>query len=214
VTRLPCRRYLEVGARNGISVDMVGRGMPDGAQIVVVELAGGLWGDPASRKPLEAVCARLKQHRGHAVSIIWGDSRNPDTVAALRKIITPFSPEFDMVFIDADHTYEAVKDDWENYGSLGSVVVFDDIATEIDEAKVFKGHNGNVPATYGVSRLWEELKANQKDWTCYEIIEEGSHNGKGVLVWGAETPQGSDSAISIWKEYAGSADDKPASPSP
>lgn len=62
---------------------------------------------------------------------------------------------YDFVFIDADHTYAAVKSDWENYGPLGRVVAFHDILPR---------------PSYGVSELWAMLKV-QPGVRYVEIVQ-------------------------------------------
>lgn len=52
--------------------------------------------------------------------------------------------KFDLVFIDADHSYEAVKADHERYAHLGRIVAFHDIAP-------------GRACCEGVTRYWEEL---------------------------------------------------------
>jgi cephalosporin hydroxylase len=76
---------------------------------------------------------------------IQGDSRDPAIIAQ----VAALGP-FDWIVIDADHTYDAVAADWENYdvdALLGGVIVFHDIVAcpqrhpEID-----------------VPRFWNEIK--------------------------------------------------------
>lgn len=73
--------------------------------------------------------------------LLAGDSHNPEIVAAAAE-----RGPYDWVFIDADHTYSAVKADWENFSPMvspGGAVAFHDIFPRAD---------------YGVSDLWRELK--------------------------------------------------------
>jgi predicted O-methyltransferase YrrM len=181
------RAYLEVGARNGISLAIIGEAMRRGGVIVAVDLVAGPWGTPGSGRSLRAVAADLRVCRGHRVELVFGDSRCPqtrDTVWRLAKecprVARGANRPFDLVFIDADHTYEGVSGDWLFYGQMGRIVVFDDIARS---AEAEKWHD-DKKLRFGVATLWNELKtaANGDWWTC-EIMEEGSNNGKGVLTW-------------------------------
>lgn len=79
-----------------------------------------------------------KATNSHLV-LVQGRSQDPAVVAEVRE-----HAPYDFCFIDADHTYEAVKADWENYGPMCSVVAFHDIVAR---------------PGYGVSDLWAEIKA-------------------------------------------------------
>ncbi len=102
------------------------------------------------------------------LTLIPGDSHDGRTVACVRS----FGP-YDVVFIDADHTYEAVKADWENYGPMvkkGGIVAFHDILPRDD---------------YGVSQLWAEVKQGRR---TIEIVSvepsewaDDPHCGIGVV---------------------------------
>jgi len=100
--------------------------------------------------------------------VIQGDSRDPHTVERAAE----YGP-YQWAFIDADHSYEAVKDDWENYGPLvdaGGVVCFHDINMEGE----------------GVPRLWWEIRQGHK---TAELV--GEHE-PGEAAWGLgpDTPWG------------------------
>lgn len=75
---------------------------------------------------------------------------------------------FDLVIIDADHHYEAVKRDYELYAPLGHVVMLHDIA--------------GLRACEGARQFWEEVsvyKTGKKRKNCHEIIEPGER-GAGI----------------------------------
>lgn len=75
---------------------------------------------------------------------------------------------FDLVIIDADHHYEAVKRDYELYAPLGHVVMLHDI-------------NG-LRDCEGAKRFWEEIsvyKTGKKRKNCHEVIEPGEQ-GAGI----------------------------------
>lgn len=85
------------------------------------------------------------QSSGASLNLIQGDSHSADVVEQARK-----DGPYDLVFIDADHTYDAVKADWENYGPMcapGGLVVFHDIAERPE---------------YGVAQLWAELRPGRR----------------------------------------------------
>lgn len=67
--------------------------------------------------------------------------------------------KFDLVFIDGDHSYSAVKSDWESVGVHAGAVVFHDIVDEFTRAL-----DGGVP------RLWEELRGSAEGRDSVEFI--------------------------------------------
>jgi predicted O-methyltransferase YrrM len=72
-----------------------------------------------------------------SLRLVKGRSQDEHVVNAARA----FGP-YDFAFIDADHSYDSVRADWENYGPLAKVVAFHDILPR---------------PGYGVSQLWGEL---------------------------------------------------------
>lgn len=61
--------------------------------------------------------------------------------------------QFDLVFIDGDHSYEWVKRDYNNVGKCAKYCAFHDIEDEfIKNDKILNG---------GVYRFWEEIKGDK-----------------------------------------------------
>ena len=76
--------------------------------------------------------------------LLQGYSQQESIVEAAREL-----GPYDFIFIDADHRYEPVKADWENYSPMiapGGIFAFHDTQ-----------HIGDP--TYGVERLWGEITA-------------------------------------------------------
>ena len=77
---------------------------------------------------------------------------------------------FDLIFIDGDHSYNSVKKDWENVGQYADIIAFHDIDDK------------DCP---GVVKFWKDLKPTaEKDFDIIEYIEptEGRNlMGIGVL---------------------------------
>ena len=79
------------------------------------------------------------------LTLIAGDSTS-DRVIGQAKQLGPY----DLIFIDANHTYEYVKKDFENYSKLlksGGVVGFHDV---------------DCPDWPGINKYWKELKKTNK----------------------------------------------------
>ena len=65
---------------------------------------------------------------------------------------------FDLIFIDGDHSYNGVKNDYEICKNSGKIFVFHDIINDV------------CP---GVVQFWNELKNNEKDtYIFFEFIEQ------------------------------------------
>lgn len=96
---------------------------------------------------------------GSTLHAIQGDSHDPAVIEAVSEL-----GPYDFVFIDADHTYAAVKADWENYGPMvadGGALAFHDILPR---------------AGYGVSEVWAEIKATDGS-RCIEIVQNAVEPG-------------------------------------
>lgn len=140
------RSYLEIGSKFGGSFWRVGCSLPRGSRLVSVDFRdtknedGSLHKQPAS---LAKCVSELNRH-GYDAHLIVGNSRDADTIAKAAAL-----GPYDAVFIDADHSVEGVTLDWENYGPLGRIVAFHDVAWNEE----FQNRKGiRVPV------FWNEIK--------------------------------------------------------
>lgn len=158
--------FLEIGSKFGGSLMKVAERLPRGARIVSVDLPSGTRVWPESKKSLEAAIAGLKAS-GYDTHLIWGDSTDPKIIEQVRKL-----GPFDAIFIDANHTLPYVEKDWSNYGPMGKVVAFHDIAWH--RAPEWVGTRIDVP------QFWDRVK---HDFRHVELkfCETGKNNGIGVL---------------------------------
>jgi predicted O-methyltransferase YrrM len=99
--------------------------------------------------------------------IIRADSHLPETKAEVMRILGDRKPDF--VFIDGDHSYTGVKQDFADYGTLGGIVAFHDI------------QKSDNPAM-GVPQLWAELKADVPHDHILELIDNPNQIGFGIGV--------------------------------
>ena len=139
------RSVLEVGAMYGGTLqewlDLV---WVEKVVVVDDEMRGAEeWGRWADRVAVE-------------LTLLQGASQDPALIAAARR-----EGPFDFVFIDADHTYNAVKADWESYSPMARIVALHDILER---------------PGYGVSQLWSEIKA-QPQTRCMEICHNATLPG-------------------------------------
>ena len=94
------------------------------------------------------------------MSFIRADSHNPDTLERVKSI---FEEEIDFLFIDGDHTYEGVKQDYEMYSPLvrsGGLVGFHDVMydTEIQVNRYFKEIDAlkkRIDLTHGIGIVYK-----------------------------------------------------------
>lgn len=166
------RSYLEVGAKFGGALARVGAALPDLQRAVAVDLPGGtrVWRE--SKPALEKVVADLKR-RGCDARVIWGDSTAADVIAQV-KALGPF----DAILIDANHTLPYVQKDWQNYGPLGRLVAFHDIAWR--RAPEWVGVRIDVP------QFWDGVKQHHRH-AEFRHCPTGKNNGIGVL-WREDHP--------------------------
>lgn len=147
------RSYLEVGAREGYALRYLVERLPSIESVTAVDLPGARWGYPDSDKllaeNLDALPCKTR--------MVLGDSKNPDVIAQAKG-------EYDLVFIDGDHSYEGVSADYKNYAPMGKIVVLHDINQE-PKSKA-----------YGVTKLWQKIKREQS----VEIVHKGSKKGIGI----------------------------------
>ncbi len=126
------------------------------------ELVVGI--DDTMRDPGPEVWNGWAQKFGADLVLLQGSSHDPELIEKARE----YGP-YGFCLIDADHRYEPVKADWENFRDMvqpNGIVAFHDIVPRED---------------YGVDRLWEEIKAEPGSRTI-EIIEDESPARCGIGV--------------------------------
>ena len=146
VRRMKARRVIEIGRYKGGSTLTIAAAMSGEGTFWSIDL-----GEKEARlhqrgtnrtfdDEIRDICARF----GLSVTLLVGDSRTIEVETG----------EVDLVFIDGDHSYEGVKNDFERFGrrvKVGGAVLFDDAC---DEA-VFHTHSESV------GKLLDEIVAQQ-----------------------------------------------------
>jgi predicted O-methyltransferase YrrM len=142
VRRLNARKVIEIGRYKGGSTLVIAAAMNGEGQFWSVDLGekeARLHGANAHRSfddQIRDICRRF----GLKVDLRVGDSRTIEVETG----------EVDLVFIDGDHSYEGVKNDFERFGRrarVGGAVLFDDACSE----QHFQTHSDSV------GRLVEEI---------------------------------------------------------
>ena len=107
--------------------------------------------------------------RGVTLTALCGDSHSEEIKMQL-KLAAPF----DWVFIDADHYYDSVKQDWSTYKEMCSgVLVLHDI-------------NPIADPSIEVDRLWGEIRRD--GYVIQELLATNESCGIGVVYLESGTP--------------------------
>ena len=162
------KSILEIGSRFGYPLVDFAHCMDGRGTVISVDLpdAEG-WNDKLSATAITHLKNNILQlyNEGYDAELFEGDSKDPDIIEKVRA-----AGPFDVVFIDGDHSYEGVKSDWLNYGTMGKKVIFHDIA------KSERPQDAHVQ----VWKLWQELNRDDS-LDCVAFIAEGSRMGIGKV---------------------------------
>jgi hypothetical protein len=158
------RAVLEIGTNNGGTLFLLCRAAAPDAVIVSLDLPGGLFGGGYSlfRAPYYRAFADTKQR----VKLLRADSHTPAAVSQVRKALG--NRPLDFLFIDGDHSYAGVKQDFLTYGPMvrrGGLIAFHDILPAPEEI------GGGVP------NFWAELKG---PYSGEEFVENRDQGMMGI----------------------------------
>lgn len=147
VCQLKPKRILEIGTAKGGALYLWAQAAQNNAQILSVDLPGGDFGGgyPSSRIPFYHSFIK-KEQRLH---LIRGDSHVKQTFHKVQEILQ--GELIDFLFIDGDHTYEGVKQDFEMYSPLvrpEGMIALHDILPRSD-----------IPSIQ-VDRFWSEIRSS------------------------------------------------------
>ncbi len=140
------KTILEIGTANGGTLFLAARLASDDALIISIDLPQGLFGGGYEeyKIPLYKSLGKAKQR----IELIRDNSHFPEVLDQVIKILG--KRKIDYLFLDGDHSYDGVKNDFYTYGKLmsdNSIVAFHDIVSD-------KSENPD----HFVSVFWNEIK--------------------------------------------------------
>lgn len=132
---MKARKVIEIGRYKGGSTLLMAAAMNGQGELWSIDIGEkeDRLHNGRSSRPFDQQLADICKRFGLSVNIIVGDSRTVEID----------SGEVDLVFIDGDHSYEGVKNDFRRFGKkvrLGGAVLFDDTFND----RMFKTHSDTV----------------------------------------------------------------------
>lgn len=138
--------YVEIGSRQGGSLYMASRFIKNQSKIISIDLPNAAWGFEGTEEELYNIIKLLRVD-GFNAHVILADSQKSETKIKLIQLID--NEGIDVLFIDADHTFKGVQNDWNMYFDLvnnNGLIVFHDI---------IKNESNHGVEVY---KLWETIK--------------------------------------------------------
>lgn len=163
------RNVLEIGSANGGTLFMIAKTVRLNAHLISLDFGYTKF---AGLMLLAKRFLFSSFLLGGDVTLINADSHKLSTLeTVLEKAMETTDDYIDLLFIDGDHTYEGVKQDFEMYNPLvkeGGLIVFHDI--------------WNTPTTTnGVKQFWNEIKTRYEHFEIIDDLKKEVY-GIGILV--------------------------------
>lgn len=157
VEKLSPSTILEIGTSNGGTLYIWARYIKNCRRIISIDLPEGY---PYAKIKFFELFDKTKEFY-----FLRGNSHSKKTVDMLTQVLR--QEKIDFLYVDGDHSYEGVKQDFKTYGSFvtrGGIVAFHDIMYH---------------RNYGVDRFWNEIKCQ---YASKEIITSQNQPGFGIGV--------------------------------
>jgi predicted O-methyltransferase YrrM len=180
---------LEIGTAKGGSFYIWSRHLDSVDRLISLDLPGGRFGGGYDEQKTE-IFRELSPSK--KMDFVRADSHQSSTYDEVSDLV---DGGIDFLFIDGDHTYEGVKQDFEMYSELvseGGIIALHDIATHPNNEEVVKRRRQNVEdieerhLSYGeghpdcnVDEFWTELV---EEYDTEEIFSHPKQTWAGIGV--------------------------------
>jgi cephalosporin hydroxylase len=166
VAELRPRRACEIGSMEGGTLFLLTQMCDPDAHVVSLD-----WRYTEARRRTFPQFARHRQR----LSLVEADSHDPATRDRVRDLLE--GEPLDFLFIDGDHSYAGVAQDFEMFAPLvrpGGVVAFHDIVADV---RARRGEP-TLRDSGGVPQFWQELRGRYPDHR--EFIDDPEQDGCGI----------------------------------
>jgi len=159
-----CKYIMEIGTYRGGTLFVFSQLADPHATVISLDFHFSFFGKVYGA--LQKGLLRKFVRNGKSLFLLRQNSHLPETLKVVRDILQ--GHELDFLFIDGDHTYEGVREDFNMYAPLvreGGLIAFHDVAESGGSREV--------------NRLWEELKLKYKH---EEFIHQTGSGAMGIGV--------------------------------
>jgi cephalosporin hydroxylase len=170
--KLNASRVIEIGSLYGWALQHFIHYSQQGSTVLAIDLpvrnfVGPFdWRVEKQEKNYKEVWPQWAKTNKTKLFLIPDISQKQETLNKTKEIFN--NKEIDFLFIDGDHTYNGVKQDYKMYGPLvrkGGIIAFHDIGLNEEG---------------GVYNLWNEIKSTKKEYKEF-LFEKNNEKGIGLL---------------------------------
>ncbi|MEM9021593.1 MAG: class I SAM-dependent methyltransferase [Planctomycetota bacterium] len=162
------QRVLEIGTAKGGTLYLWCQAAADDATLISIDLPGGKFGGGYVQPRAELYQSFAKPNQ--TLHLLRANSHADDTRAKIDDLLA--GEPFDFAFIDGDHSYAGVRDDFMHYGKLirpGGACLFHDINPAPHDPEI------------EVDQLWSQIKDRFESHEFIATDDQNRHLGIGMI---------------------------------